>query len=854
MTGFAARHSHSWGHGRGIASQHQRAGGVPRAAADVIRVACAAFVAWVLLASAASGATTWTNPVGGLWSDARNWSAGVPHSSDDVVLPSFDADGATITVDGSFVCASLKVIGEANTGPITLDGGSLGVTGLTTIGGPGAGGWLIVQDHGLQATMLDVGVGTDASPGTGTLEIRGTASVGSGLARLGLAGTSHLAIDPVAKAFGSMWIFFGGSDLEFVLSPATHTPLEVIDLTRGGVVRVTAAEGLALPTSGFTLMKSQYPAGGAFDLLDGPTISGFDVPILAGVTALTIPSFNPIISTEIHFERWPPVVGFRDDLWVVEHRFVGESWSCYSYGCDYAWSVVAGDAAFGGPGVDQDVLVVSSPGETTVQASRDYFGQIATAQATFDPIPESDYHYRRMAMTPDGGQPDHWMEFGDAPARWTPDGRFTVYAHKSSNLGIAPTVDPHPAGADIYVHDAITGMVECASAGVSTVPNLTPDIDGAGRRVAFVSGPSAERQVWLYDRWTGETRLVSRAQPSAPELPEQPGNGPSTWPRISRDGLTVIFTSKATDLGTASVPGVAQVLAYDVPSGTITLVSTGSSGGQRGGQRGGAGTGDSLHPSVSADGRIVVFDTLAPELVPEGGGVTHVIAVDRTTGAVEVIDRSTGGSLANDESFFATITPSGRFVLFASEATNLAAEDTDLRRDAFVRDRLLNTLEWVSPSIPGMPLTTEYSGCAISDDGRFVAYGGFVMVAGEYDWRAMRLDRELGTTDWIAGNPWHEGMTLSLSLMQFTADGQQLLFNGYEQAIMPFMAVWSVQPVAQLFAPLNPSDLNHDGAVNAGDLSILLGVWGSSGGVADLDGDGTVGSGDLAVLLAAWTV
>jgi len=49
----------------------------------------------------------------------------------------------------------------------------------------------------------------------------------------------------------------------------------------------------------------------------------------------------------------------------------------------------------------------------------------------------------------------------------------------------------------------------------------------------------------------------------------------------------------------------------------------------------------------------------------------------------------------------------------------------------------------------------------------------------------------------------------------------------------------------------NPADLNHDGLVNASDLAILLGNWGSSGS-GDIDHDGVVGAADLAALLGAW--
>ena len=49
-----------------------------------------------------------------------------------------------------------------------------------------------------------------------------------------------------------------------------------------------------------------------------------------------------------------------------------------------------------------------------------------------------------------------------------------------------------------------------------------------------------------------------------------------------------------------------------------------------------------------------------------------------------------------------------------------------------------------------------------------------------------------------------------------------------------------------------PADLNGDGAVNAADLSALLGNWGGTG-VGDINGDGTVGAADLSVLLSNWT-
>jgi hypothetical protein len=49
-----------------------------------------------------------------------------------------------------------------------------------------------------------------------------------------------------------------------------------------------------------------------------------------------------------------------------------------------------------------------------------------------------------------------------------------------------------------------------------------------------------------------------------------------------------------------------------------------------------------------------------------------------------------------------------------------------------------------------------------------------------------------------------------------------------------------------------PGDLNGDGVVNAADLAILLGAWGTSG-PGDFNLDGVVNAADLATLLGYWT-
>lgn len=78
-----------------------------------------------------------------------------------------------------------------------------------------------------------------------------------------------------------------------------------------------------------------------------------------------------------------------------------------------------------------------------------------------------------------------------------------------------------------------------------------------------------------------------------------------------------------------------------------------------------------------------------------------------------------------------------------------------------------------------------------------------------------------------------------------------LLFGGSIASVTVAQAL-TFDIVADAAAQLDPADLNGDGAVNAADLAILLGAWGSSG-PGDLSGNGSVGAEDLALLLGAWS-
>jgi len=72
--------------------------------------------------------------------------------------------------------------------------------------------------------------------------------------------------------------------------------------------------------------------------------------------------------------------------------------------------------------------------------------------------------------------------------------------------------------------------------------------------------------------------------------------------------------------------------------------------------------------------------------------------------------------------FGPALSSSGRYVAFASDATNLVAHDTNGCSDVFVRDRRKGTTRRVSVSFEGPQGNRTSFGPAISDDGRYVVF------------------------------------------------------------------------------------------------------------------------------------
>jgi hypothetical protein len=267
-------------------------------------------------------------------------------------------------------------------------------------------------------------------------------------------------------------------------------------------------------------------------------------------------------------------------------------------------------------------------------------------------------------------------------ARISGDGRYVAFYSMASNLVAGDT----NAVIDVFVHDRQTGTTERVSVNSSGAQGNGlsggPAISADGRYVGFYSGATnlvvgdtnGTFDVFVHDRLSGATDLVSVSTSGVQ------GNDVSFKPSLSSDGRFVSFESRASTLVNGDANGTYDVFLRDRQSGTTERVSVSTNGTE--------GNNESRGSSVSASGRYVAFHSWADNLVNADTNVrADVFVRDRLAGTTIRMSVASGGTQGNDQSDSPSITGDGRYVVFQSAATNLVAGDTNGFTDIFVRDR-----------------------------------------------------------------------------------------------------------------------------------------------------------------------
>ena len=262
------------------------------------------------------------------------------------------------------------------------------------------------------------------------------------------------------------------------------------------------------------------------------------------------------------------------------------------------------------------------------------------------------------------------------------DGRFVAFESFATNLVLGDA----NATYDIFLHDrqlALTTRLSLSSAGVEgDQRSERAAISADGRYVAFrseagnlVAGDAnGLMDVFVRDCLTATTRRVSVSSSGAE------GNGVSRNPVLSADGHYLCFESRASNLAPGDLNSAFDVFLHDCWTAETSLVSLNSFGAQ--------GSTDSFAPAISADGRSIAFHSSAPNFVwGDSNGVSDVFVHDRQTGKTARCSESSAGVQANALSLAPSISADGRLVAFESEASALVNGDTNGKRDLFVHDR-----------------------------------------------------------------------------------------------------------------------------------------------------------------------
>jgi Tol biopolymer transport system component len=368
------------------------------------------------------------------------------------------------------------------------------------------------------------------------------------------------------------------------------------------------------------------------------------------------------------------------------------------------------------------------------------------------------------------------------------DGRYVAFSSSADNLVSGD--DNHDF--DVFVRDRRTGAitrVSVDSAGVpGNGPSGSPSISGDGRYVVFASDATnlvagdtnKAGDIFLHDMQTGVTKRITV------NLFGEQADSDSFHPVISADGQHVAYDSYASNLAWQDTNGVHDVFEYDVADGGTSRVSVDSNGQQ--------GNGISQLPSISADGRYVAFSSSASNiaLFADTNHADDVFVHDRLSGRTDRISTDVNGEQGNNDSRYGAISADGRFVVFNSYASNLVAGDTNNRSDMFVWDRFRFTMTRIDVDPDGRQLDTGTSSDvwpSISADGRYIAYesGADGLVPGDVNhvWDVFVRDRVAGSTSLVSvAGDGTEGDDYSHQ-PALSADGRQVAFMSYASNFVP---------------------------------------------------------------------
>lgn len=284
---------------------------------------------------------------------------------------------------------------------------------------------------------------------------------------------------------------------------------------------------------------------------------------------------------------------------------------------------------------------------------------------------------RRVSVSSHGRQANH----GGVNPFITASGGSVAFGSDASNL------TPHDTNGsiDVFVRNLATRTTRRVSVSSREVQGRCGSFLGGvslhGRYVVFGScaanlvlhDTNRNFDVFVRDRVRGTTRRVSV---SSTEAQGRGFSGETST--ISITGRYVAFSSLAANLVRGDTDRDSDVFLRDRTRGTTERVSVAGGGTQA--------NGGSVEPAVSTDGRFVAFTSAATNLAPGSKQAFSIYVRDRLKNITLPVATNASGARGNADGEAPVMTPSGRFISFSSNSSDLVPNDTNGHEDVFVRD------------------------------------------------------------------------------------------------------------------------------------------------------------------------
>lgn len=368
------------------------------------------------------------------------------------------------------------------------------------------------------------------------------------------------------------------------------------------------------------------------------------------------------------------------------------------------------------------------------------------------------------------------------------DGKWVVFETDASNL----VENDNNGSSDVFLKNIETGVIINLSVNdsgqIGNDDSTQPSISADGNLVVFSSEASNlvdgdtnnTADIFMFDLRTGTLSRLSLSYDNG----NSNGRSVSIFDRvISGDNRYVVFESLASNLVEHDSNNARDIFVRDLLTSETTRVSLSTAGWQA--------SDDSSHASISRDGRLVAFQSLAPNLsVGDNNDRRDIFVKDLATGELILASSNAKGVIANGESKYPTMSANGRFVAFQSSASNLVAGDTNGVEDVFVKDLLTGETTLVSVGLNGQAGANGFSlKPRLSADGRFVFFHSAAsnLVAGDTNNAIDVFARDMATGEThlvSVGENGEQGNGRSLRA-NISDDGRVVVFESLASNLVP---------------------------------------------------------------------